>query len=87
MVSYGATQKVKQNAQLCQPAMFHPMPSIAYRLARVAAVDGVAAVSLYSVSTHDLLRAMLCCGRSMPISGMRKVSRCDTHHHKPSPEV
>lgn len=55
MVSYGATQKAKQNAVLCHPAIFHPMPSIAYRLARVAAGDGVAAVSLYSVSTHDLV--------------------------------
>jgi len=55
MVSYGAIQKAKQNTQLCQPAMFHPMPSIAYRLARVAVGDGVAAVSLYSVSTHDLV--------------------------------
>ena len=63
MVSYGAP-KAKQNALLCHPAIFHPMPSIAYRLARVAAGDGVAAVSLYSVSPHDtvaghaLLRAV-----------------------------
>lgn len=57
MVSYGATQTAKQSAQLCQPAMFHPMSSIAYRLARVAAGDGVAAVSLYSVSPHDLVAA------------------------------
>tara|TARA_B100001059_G_scaffold230920_2_gene265899 strand:- start:970 stop:1323 length:354 start_codon:yes stop_codon:yes gene_type:complete len=55
MVSYGATQKAKPNALLCLPAIFHPMPSIAYRLARVAAGDGVAAVSLYSVSPHDLV--------------------------------
>lgn len=55
MVSYGATQKSKQNALLCQPAIFHSMPSIAYRLARVAAGDSVAAVSLYSVSPHDLV--------------------------------
>ena len=33
------------------------MPSIAYRLARVAAGDGIAAVSLYSVSTHDVVAA------------------------------
>ncbi|MDT4878272.1 hypothetical protein FQZ97_1138590 [compost metagenome] len=31
------------------------MPSIAYRLARVAAGDGVAAVSLYAVSPHDVV--------------------------------
>lgn len=84
MVSYGATQTAKQSAQLCQPAMFHPMSSIAYRLARVAAGDGVAAVSLYSVSPHDLVAATLCCGRSMAISGMRKVSLCDMARHKRS---
>ncbi len=55
MVSYGATQKAKQNALLCDPASVLPMTSIAYRLARVAAGDGVAAVSLYSVSPHDLV--------------------------------
>ena len=31
------------------------MPSIAYRLARVAAGDGVCAVSLYPVSAHELV--------------------------------
>ncbi|MCY1536521.1 hypothetical protein D9M68_719810 [compost metagenome] len=31
------------------------MPSVAYRLARVAAGDGVAAVSLYRVSPHDVV--------------------------------
>jgi myo-inositol-1(or 4)-monophosphatase len=56
-VSYSAHLKPEQNAALCQPASFHPMPSIAYRLARVAAGDGVAAVSLYSVSPHDVVAA------------------------------
>ncbi|MBX9754079.1 MAG: DUF2384 domain-containing protein [Pseudomonadaceae bacterium] len=54
-VSYSAHLKPEANAALCQPAMFHPMPSIAYRLARVAAGDGVAAVSLYSISTYDVV--------------------------------
>lgn len=31
------------------------MPSIAYRLARVAAGDGIAGVSLYRVSPHDVV--------------------------------
>lgn len=56
-VSYSAYLKPEQNAVLCRPAIFHPMPSIAYRLARVAAGDGIAAVSLYSVSTHDVVAA------------------------------
>ncbi|MBI2379529.1 MAG: inositol monophosphatase [Gammaproteobacteria bacterium] len=54
MVSAAAATKPGLNAQLCAPARFLPMPSIAYRLARVAAGDGVCAVSLYPVSAHDV---------------------------------
>ncbi|WP_348530036.1 hypothetical protein [Pseudomonas sp. BN606] len=54
-VSLAAGARPTQNAELCAPATFHPMPSIAYRLARVAAGDGIAAVSLYAVSTHDVV--------------------------------
>lgn len=39
--------------QLCAPADFAPMPSIAYRLARLAAGDAVAEISLVPVSAHD----------------------------------
>lgn len=56
-VSYSAYLNPEQNTVLCRPAISHPMPSIAYRLARVAAGDGIAAVSLYSVSTHDVVAA------------------------------
>lgn len=41
------------NASLCSPARFVAMPSIAYRLARVAVGDGVAAVSLSGPQGHD----------------------------------
>jgi myo-inositol-1(or 4)-monophosphatase len=54
-VSLAARTRPTQNAELCAPATFYPMPSIAYRFARVAAGDGVAAVSLYAVSTHDVV--------------------------------
>ncbi|WP_044871363.1 inositol monophosphatase family protein [Pseudomonas sp. LFM046] len=54
-VSLAARARPTQNTELCAPASFHPMPSIAYRLARVAAGDGVAAVSLYAVSPHDVV--------------------------------
>lgn len=54
MVSMAAQGKPELNAELCAPATFTPMPSIAYRLARVAAGDGVAAVSVYPVSAHDV---------------------------------
>ncbi|MDT4824686.1 putative inositol 1-monophosphatase ImpA [compost metagenome] len=55
MVSAAAEAKPHLNAELCAPAQFHGMPSIAYRLARVAAGDGVCAVSLYPLSAHDVV--------------------------------
>lgn len=64
LVSDSARLSPEQNTALCQPARFHPMPSTAYKLARIAAGDGVAAVSLHSVSSyevvagHALLRAV-----------------------------
>lgn len=54
-VSLAARARPTENAELCAPATYHPMPSIAYRLAQVAAGDGVAAVSLYAVLTHDVV--------------------------------
>lgn len=91
MVSAAANSKPRLNAELCAPASFVAMPSIAYRLARVAAGDGVCAVSLFPLSAHDvvaghaLLRAnggALLDERGQPISyrteaGMATVSqRC-----------
>lgn len=55
MVSAAATGKPEINTELCAPAAFYPMPSIAYRLAKVAAGDGVCGVSLYPVSAHDVV--------------------------------
>ncbi|MDT4852996.1 hypothetical protein FQZ97_872500 [compost metagenome] len=54
MVSAAAATKAQLNAELSAPARFHGMPSIAYRLARVAAGDAVCAVSLYPVAAHDV---------------------------------
>ncbi|WP_330114031.1 hypothetical protein SA496_14985 [Pseudomonas sp. JS3066] len=54
-VSLAARARPTENAELCAPATFYPMPSIAYRLARVAVGDGIAAVSLYAVSPHDVV--------------------------------
>lgn len=54
-VSTAATARRAENDALCAPAMCEPMPSIAYRLARVAAGDGIAGVSLYPVSPHDVV--------------------------------
>jgi myo-inositol-1(or 4)-monophosphatase len=55
MVSAAANQKPEVNRELCAPASFVAMPSIAYRLARVAAGDGVCGISLYPVSAHDVV--------------------------------
>ncbi|WP_062390149.1 inositol monophosphatase family protein [Pseudomonas abietaniphila] len=55
MVSAAAVDKPEINTELCAPGQFHAMTSIAYRLARVAAGDGVCAVSLYPVSAHDVV--------------------------------
>lgn len=54
-VSAAAVSKPVLNEELCAPGRFHAMPSIAYRLARVAAGDGVCAVSLYPVAAHDVV--------------------------------
>lgn len=54
-VSSAAASKRVENGLLCAPAICEPMPSIAYRLARVAAGDGAAGVSLYPVSPHDVV--------------------------------
>jgi myo-inositol-1(or 4)-monophosphatase len=55
MVSAAAISKPDINADLCKPAGFVAMPSIAYRLAKVAVGDGVCGVSLYPVSAHDVV--------------------------------
>lgn len=54
-VSTAATSRPLENAALCAPGTFEPMPSVAYRLARTAVGDGVAGVSIYPVSPHDVV--------------------------------
>jgi fructose-1,6-bisphosphatase/inositol monophosphatase family enzyme len=55
MVSAAADSKPNTNSELCAPGRFYAMPSIAYRLAKVAAGDGVCGISLYPVSAHDVV--------------------------------
>lgn len=55
MVSTAARLEPELNSELCAPGIFVPMPSIAYRLACVAAGDGGAGVSLVPVSAHDVV--------------------------------
>jgi ADP-ribosyl-[dinitrogen reductase] hydrolase len=49
-----AAERPATYARAAAPARFVAMPSIAYRLARAAGGDGVAAVSLHSVSEYDI---------------------------------
>lgn len=53
LVSAAARKKPELNAMLFAPAQAIPTPSIAYRLATVAAGDAVAGVSLVPTSAHD----------------------------------
>lgn len=55
LVSAAAVSKPDLNRELCSPAEFHAMPSIAYRLAKVAVGDAVCGVSLFPVSAHDVV--------------------------------
>lgn len=55
MLSSAAVNKADINRELCTPHTFISMPSIAYRLAKVAAGDGVCGVSLCPVSAHDVV--------------------------------
>lgn len=53
-LSAAAMKKPAINSELCHPARFIALSSIAYRLARAAAGDGVCGVSLVSLSAHDV---------------------------------
>lgn len=55
MLSSAAANKAEINHELCAPSSFFAMPSIAYRLAKVAAGDGVCGVSACPVSAHDVV--------------------------------
>jgi ADP-ribosyl-[dinitrogen reductase] hydrolase len=45
-------------SRACAPARYIAMPSIAYRLARIAAGDGVATLSIHGVSEYDVAAGM-----------------------------
>jgi len=85
-----AARMAELNAALVAPGRFIGMPSIAYRLARVAAGDGVATMSLHGLHAwdfaggHALLRGaggvvLDELGRDVrydPLSGVSLVKRC-----------
>jgi ADP-ribosyl-[dinitrogen reductase] hydrolase len=53
-LNHGAGQRPVWSSVACAPARFMPLPSIAYRLARVAVGDGIATVTLRPVNAHDI---------------------------------
>jgi ADP-ribosyl-[dinitrogen reductase] hydrolase len=53
-LNHGAGQRPVWSSTACAPARFIPLPSIAYRLARVAVGDGIATVTLRPVNAHDI---------------------------------
>lgn len=53
-LNHGAGQRPIWSSLACAPARFMPLPSIAYRLARVAVGDGIATITLRPVNAHDI---------------------------------
>jgi ADP-ribosyl-[dinitrogen reductase] hydrolase len=53
-LNHGAGQRPVWHSVACAPARFMPLPSIAYRLARVAVGDGIATVTMRPVNAHDI---------------------------------
>ena len=53
-LNHGAWQRPAWHAAACAPAGFMPLPSIAYRLARIAVGDGIATQTLRPVNALDI---------------------------------
>jgi fructose-1,6-bisphosphatase/inositol monophosphatase family enzyme len=53
-LNHGAWQRPVWHATACAPAAFMPLPSIAYRLARIAVGDGIATQTLRPVNALDI---------------------------------
>ena len=53
-LNHGVWQRPIWNGTAVAPGRFMPLPSIAYRLARVAVGDGLATVTLRPVNAHDV---------------------------------
>ena len=53
-LNHGAWQRPVSHGLACAPAGFMPLPSIAYRLARIAVGDGIATLTLRPVNALDI---------------------------------
>ncbi|MBD8472483.1 inositol monophosphatase [Pseudomonas sp. CFBP 8770] len=87
MVSAAAGDRPQINRELCAPADFYPMPSIAYRLARVSAGDGLCGISLYPVSCDALSLLWYLKGPQIKrvLSAQLVASYADEYKCTPSP--
>ncbi|WP_428493405.1 inositol monophosphatase family protein [Rhodopila sp.] len=54
LLNHGAGQRPVWSGTACAPGRFMPLPSIAYRLARVAVGDAIGTVTLRPVNAHDI---------------------------------
>jgi ADP-ribosyl-[dinitrogen reductase] hydrolase len=54
-LNHGAWQRPVWHGTACAPGCFMPLPSIAYRLARVAVGDGIATLTLRPVNALDIV--------------------------------
>jgi ADP-ribosyl-[dinitrogen reductase] hydrolase len=54
-LNHGAWQRPVWHGTACAPGRFMPLPSIAYRLARVAVGDGIATLTLRPVNALDIV--------------------------------
>lgn len=80
-LNHGAWQRPAWNGAACAPARFMALPSIAYRLARVAVGDGVATVTLRPVNAHDIVagHALLLAAGGVLVAEDGEQVTYDTH--------
>jgi ADP-ribosylglycohydrolase/fructose-1,6-bisphosphatase/inositol monophosphatase family enzyme len=63
-----SAQKPETWSRAVHPARYVAMPSIAYRMARIAAGDGVATVSIHGVNEYDIAAGMALIGAAGGVS-------------------
>ncbi|MBV9247818.1 MAG: ADP-ribosylglycohydrolase family protein [Acetobacteraceae bacterium] len=86
-LNHGAWQRPVWNSKAVAPGRFMPLPSIAYRLARVAVGDGVAAVTLRPVNALDIAAGhalLLAAGGVLVAEDGAPVTYSDTGDSRPS---
>lgn len=86
-LNHGAWQRPVWHGQACAPAGFMPLPSIAYRLARIAVGDGIATLTLRPVNALDIAAGhalLMAAGGVLVTEDGETVSYDDMGHSRPS---